>query len=200
MIAAAIVLISALQLLFAPSIRAQALPSKPEAADWVRKAIEASYLDAPGASPFHLVAKIHYTVGEQVLDGSYEILWAAPDRYRLELRLGSVGETDVILGNKKYVARTTPTMTLAFWSVSALFDNIAGLAPATPSAFRVAKVVFVNDQARRRIRVTEGGSVALARQFDFDPSSFEVVAQRILPEGLRSLASTDVFRRDDGLH
>ena len=77
-LAAAIVLISALQLLFAPSIRAQALPSKPEAADWVRKAIEASYLDAPGASPFHLVAKIHYTVGEQVLDGSYEILWPRP--------------------------------------------------------------------------------------------------------------------------
>jgi hypothetical protein len=189
-LAAATALISALPLLFAPSVRAQTLPSKQEAAEWVRKAIETSYLEAPGAPPFHLVATIHYTVGEQILDGSYEILWAAPDRYRLELRLGSVGETDVILGNKKYVARTTPTMSLAFWSVSGLFDNIAGPPPATPSAFRVAKVTSVNDPSGHRIRVTEGGNVALARQFDFDASSFELVAQRVLPKNYNPLPET----------
>ena len=54
--------------------------------------------------PFIWLPKFITQWANKVLDGSYEVLWAAPDRYRLELRLGSVGETDVVLGNEKYVA------------------------------------------------------------------------------------------------
>ncbi len=30
------------------------------------------------------------------MDGTYEILWVAADRYRVEFRMGDIGETDLV--------------------------------------------------------------------------------------------------------
>jgi len=99
---------------------AQSLPDKNEVREWIKKAQEASDLRSPGAAPYHLVAKTRYAIGDKTMDGTYEILWAAPDRYRVEFRMGDIGETDLVLGDKKYVERNTQTMTLPMWSVSSI--------------------------------------------------------------------------------
>src|ERR1700734_3603182 len=101
---------SAVLLIFGPGLAlssvavfAQSLPSKKEATEWVRKAREASDLQSPDAPPYHLVAKIRYTINDKTMEGTYEILWAAPDQYRVDFRVGDIGETDLVLGDKKYV-------------------------------------------------------------------------------------------------
>ena len=96
---------------------AQSLPSLDEATALLKKAIDATNLKGPGVPPFHLVAKIHYVLDDKTADGMYEILYAASDRYRVQLELDGVGETDVAVGNKIYILRATPTMTYPFWSL-----------------------------------------------------------------------------------
>lgn len=172
------IFLGALVLSFSPTpALAQALPSKQEAADWVAKAIEESRFTAPGTPPFHLVAKIHFTMSDQTLDGNFEILWAAPDRYRLELRMGNIGETDVILGDKRYVSRNTPTMTLAMASVEAIF--LIGLIPQSPGSaeFRVAKVSSVERGGHR-----ETCAVVLPLEYCFDANTAVLVGIRTLPK------------------
>jgi hypothetical protein len=124
-----------LPLLFAASIvfspvptLAQSLPDKKEVKEWTKKNLEMSDLQSPAATPYHLVASFHYSLGDKTFDGTYEVLWAAPDRYRIEFRIGDLGETDVVIGNKKYVKRNTPTMTIPMSSISSI------LFPSSPEA------------------------------------------------------------------
>jgi hypothetical protein len=187
--------LATLALLYFPTpVRGQALPSRKEAADWISKAEAASRLDAPGMPPFHLVAKIHYALGDQNLDGTYEILWAAPDRYRLELRLGNIGETDVILGDKKYVERTTPTMSLPMWSVTKLFGFDFPARSSGPVNYHVNKLTYVNDGSTPHICATVNDS-SLHRQFCFDAASRGVVSEHTLVDS-HSLPPNWAFSTD----
>jgi len=88
---------------------AQSLPSKREAVILLQKAGEQTLLAVPGRPSFHIVAKLHHVVGTNSFEGSYELLWATPERFREEFRLGDAGETDVALEDKIYVLRNTPT-------------------------------------------------------------------------------------------
>src|SRR5260370_32556254 len=86
---------------FSPvSTCAQSLPDKKEVKQWAKKGLEISDLQSPSATPYHLVASFHYGLGDNTFDGTYEVLWAAPDRYRVEFRIGDLGETDVVIGDK----------------------------------------------------------------------------------------------------
>jgi len=100
----------ALQVFTAPPASAQVVPSKDEAARLLEAAGHQTSLTASGA-PFHLAATVHYTVDSTSLDGIYEVLWAAPGRFREEFRLGSIGESDVALDDKLYVLRSSPILT-----------------------------------------------------------------------------------------
>src|SRR6204780_1804478 len=136
---------------------AQSLPDKNEGSEWIKKAQEASDLRSPGAAPYHLVAKIRYAIGDKTMDGTYEILWAAPDRYRVEFRMGDIGETDLVLGDKKYVERNTQTMTLPMWSVSSILFFSAVLPIAQrPSSVSVHKLSWLGDGANREICANVG--------------------------------------------
>src|SRR5579863_7474072 len=97
---ATMALFAAMALVGAPSAGAQALPTLDEASALLKKAIDATNLKAPGGPPFHLIAKIHYALNDKTADGKYEILYASPDRYRVQLQLDGVGETDIALGDK----------------------------------------------------------------------------------------------------
>lgn len=180
-------------LALAAPAQAQTLPSKNEAAEWARKAEEASRLEGPGATPFHLVAKIHYALGDQNLDGTYEMLWAAPDRYRLEIRLGSIGETQVVLSDKKYVQRTTPTISLAAWSVESLFDSNIIPAPLGAFTFQVGKVFFPKNAARSQICIAEGGHASIPRQYCFDAVTTEVVSQQTLATANQTVSPQSAY-------
>jgi hypothetical protein len=158
---------------------AQSLPSKKEAAEWVRKAQEASNLQSPDAPPYHLVAKIRYTMNDQIMDGTYEILWSAPDRYRVEFRMGEIGETDLVVGDKKYVQRNTPTMTFPMWSVSSvlLFSAVLPIL-SSPVSDTVHKLSWVGEGANRQVCATVGASDAINHELCFDAKTTELTATR----------------------
>jgi len=158
----------------------QSLPNKKEAREWVRRAQEASDLRSPDAPPYHLVAKIRYTINDKTMDGTYEILWAAPDRYRVEFRMGDIGETDLVLGDKKYVLRTTPTMTLPMWSVSSILFFSTPL-PSAQSSQSVHKLSWAGDMANRQICAAVGESVTLDNKLCFDAKTTEVTATHTQP-------------------
>src|ERR1700739_3916973 len=90
-------LVAVLICLNTTTVQAQSLPSKKEATVLLQKAMDMAMLKAEGA-PFHLVAKIHYEAYSRTSDGTYELLWSAPDRFREEFRLDTLGETDVVIG------------------------------------------------------------------------------------------------------
>jgi hypothetical protein len=117
---------------------AQSLLSKQAAADIIAKAESQRELTKPGSLPFHLIARIHYQAGSFSADGTYEVLWASPDRFRQEFRLGPMSESDLVVGDKEYVLRDTPS---AAYFVSRV-QSLAGLAGGddSPLAERVAKV------------------------------------------------------------
>lgn len=98
-------------------VEAQSLPTKRDAALLLEQTAQAANLRSIDTSPFHLVAQIHYELGGQSTDGKYELLWLSPDRFRENARIGSFAETEVALGDKLYIMRNTPTMTLPWWSV-----------------------------------------------------------------------------------
>lgn len=94
---------------------AQTPPSKKEMASIIEKAESNAAL--PSASPFHLSAMLRYQIGNVSADGTYEILWASPDRYREEFRLGHLSATYLALQNKLYVVRNTLVLTYPQWRV-----------------------------------------------------------------------------------
>jgi hypothetical protein len=182
-------LVIALLLVFSsiPAV-AQSLPDKNEVREWIKKAQEASDLRSPGAAPYHLVAKIRYAIGDKTMDGTYEILWAAPDRYRVEFRMGDIGETDLVLGDKKYVERNTPTMTLPMWSVSSIlfFSAVLPIAPP-PSPVPVHKLSRLGDGANRQICAIVGESVTSDHELCFNADTTELTATHIHPRAHSSL-------------
>ena len=116
----------------------QSLPSKAEAIPILEKAGEQMRLAEPGHPPFHLLAKLLYTLDGKSSDGTYEVLWASPDRFRDEFRLGPIGETDIALGDKLYILRNSPASTYHEFRVRGLMglpENNGTIQP-----FKIAKV------------------------------------------------------------
>ena len=171
-----------------PPAFAQSLPDKKEASEWVKKAQETSDLYSPDALPYHLVAKIRYAIGDKSLEGTYDILWAAPDKYRLELRTGDIDETDLVLGDKKYVARNTPTMMLPMFSVTSILFFSTAL-PEIRSPDPVRKLFWAGDAANHQICVEVGESIVLDHELCFDATTKQVVAAHTHPKARTSRVS-----------
>lgn len=109
-----------LVVLVSTACHAQGVPTKQEAADLNRRVGESMRLQTPGTMPFHLTAVFHIEIAGESFDGTYEILWLNPGQHREEFRMGKSGETDLVLGDKRYVLRTTPILTLQLWDVRSL--------------------------------------------------------------------------------
>lgn len=81
-------------------------------------------LTGPGAAPFHYFAKLRYTLDKSTLEGTYEVLWAAPDRYREEFRLGGLSATHVAVRDKLYILENPPALTYPHLRVRKLAEII----------------------------------------------------------------------------
>lgn len=92
------------------SLHAQTLPTKQEAEDLLQKAAEAADLWTSDAPPFHLFASVHYELAGQPSDGTYDLLWVSPDRYREHFTMRTANEVQIAAGNKLYISRNTSTL------------------------------------------------------------------------------------------
>ncbi|MGB0034105.1 MAG: hypothetical protein WBP79_01365 [Candidatus Acidiferrales bacterium] len=99
---------------------AQSLPTLDEATALVLKAIATTNLGPGNKQPFHLVAKVRYTIDSKTIEGTCEFYFAAPDRYREEYHIGKITEIEVALNDKLYISRSPRTPTPAVWRIGTL--------------------------------------------------------------------------------
>jgi hypothetical protein len=105
----------------ATTSRAQGIPSKKVMSELIYEAHTHRYLTTKDAQPFRLVANFRYVYGGVTKTGTYELLWANPERYREGFRLGNdVGETDLTTDGKLYVYRNTKFIEYPLWKLRGL--------------------------------------------------------------------------------
>ena len=108
--------------LHATDARAQGVPSKKEMSEIIYLQLRHRSLISKGAPPFHMVANIRYVFGGTTKTGSYELYWAAPDRFREEFHLEKLNETDIAVDGKRYIVRDTKFMTYHLWWIRSLLE------------------------------------------------------------------------------
>src|ERR1700728_3538107 len=90
-----LLIIAALSTALAPA-SAQSPSSAKKVSQWIEKARAMSSLETSDILPYHLVATFRYSWQDKSLDGTYEVLWAAPDHVRTGFRMGSISETVIV--------------------------------------------------------------------------------------------------------
>lgn len=124
-----LVQLATLMVLFAVSSRTQSPPSqltKKQANKFLQAAITSQDLQSPGR-PFHLLANVTYKLGGTTQNGVFEILWAAPDRFRETFRMDKMSEVNLALRDKMYVLRNTPTLSPQFLHLRNFVHHPLGL-------------------------------------------------------------------------
>jgi len=162
--------------------RGQSLPSKKDLTKWVEAAEKSNSLLSEDLPSYHFVANVRYTLSSNAapLEGTFEVLWAAPDRYRVEFRLGKIGETDLVLKDKKYVIRNTPMMMLSMWSISDfLFSKIKPVGSPNPQS--LTDISSIGDGASRQICLTAGDTTAVEHRLCFDANTTELISEHHFP-------------------
>jgi hypothetical protein len=113
----ALIMFSCLFAFFGLTTQAQSLPSKEEATSLLHRAFQEITLQDAGTPPYHLVARVHIEMEEAFRDGMYEVLWASPNRFRENFKIEGLAETDVVLGDKLHIFRTSPLVMFPFDAV-----------------------------------------------------------------------------------
>jgi hypothetical protein len=174
---------------------AQSLPSAKEISQWIEKARAMSTLDPADISPYHLVATFRYSWQDKSLDGTYEVLWAAPDRVRIGFRMGSISETEILLADKKYVERNTPTMTVPM-AILELLPFPPHAWPFELSKTSVEKPRLAESNGTRDVCAKSRNAGWSDLEFCFDATSSELTSQHVRSgtngQSGQSLMSTDL--------
>lgn len=167
--------IALLVTLSAPACRAQGLPTKDEAAEMNQLVRDNMKLPTLGTTPFHLTAVFHIEIAGESFDGTYEVLWLNSEQYREEFRMGKIGETDLVLGDKRYVLRTTPILTLQLWDVRSLlaepFPEVRDYEP------KIERVYAERDSKQFYVDVDQGADEAAGKmRYCYDVSTRKIIS------------------------
>lgn len=159
-----------------PHSRAQSqTPMSAEEVDaLLQKSLAATNLKFPGKQPLHLSATVKYKALGGSETGRFEIFFAAPDRYRENLNIGKITETDIASGDKLYVARSTKTLSAEFWRTSefvwypgAGLQTLQEIVERGKTSFPSIKVANNCEDESDRLSI---------RQACFDPATHEIVS------------------------
>jgi len=148
---------------------AQAPPlSDDNATALLGKSLAATNLKSPGKQPFHLTATVKYKADGPALTGRFEILFSPPDRYRMNLTIGKISETQVASGDKLYISRPSQKFSAEAWRIADfLWSPGAGL--QTPP-----KVIVGRATSYPTVKVAgnceEESDALRVRKACFDPS------------------------------
>jgi hypothetical protein len=194
-----------------PAAQAQQTPSKKDAKKMIQQAAAATQLGTPGA-PFHLFAKFKYTLQNDTRDGTYELFWAAPNRFREEFHMGEVTETDVATGSKLFIERSSKALPLPLWRIRQVFRAPVGiLVGDDPEVKKVysdkstgqwrtcadvnyeyARNQVCFDPATKLVTRGAGGIYGREAPSEFRAAEFEAIGGKAIPRklSLRSLGET----------
>lgn len=123
---------------FLPSSWAQAPLSPENASALLQKSLSATNLKSSAKQPFHLTSTVKYKANGPNLTGRVEILFAAPDRYRINVNLGKISETQIALGDKLYISRSPKNFSAESWRIAQFLWH-PGAALETPSTVTVGR-------------------------------------------------------------
>lgn len=152
------------------------LPSKKQAETMLQQASEAVNLWAPGTPPYHLSADIQLKLGGKKFNGTYDLWWAAPDKYREGLLMpaegGTIAETDLALGDKFYVLRNTPTLSIPLWELRKALRSVPGIVYG-PKNSEISRVYW--DKRAQEVCVDKGLYAFVYESFVYE-SCFDKVS------------------------
>jgi len=174
------------------STGAQSLPTKKEAASLLQKAAQAANLRTADSPPFHLIASVHYDIGDQAVDGMYELSWVSPDKYRETLKMADVAEVEIALRDKLHILRNTPGMTLPLWSIRRSLISAKNFYPGSEP--KVKKVHSAQVSGKDGLCVDFGDDSA-ERKACFERATYEVLSFRyaaIPPHGPLSITTKEL--------
>ena len=179
------------------STGAQSLPTKKEATGLLQKAAQAANLRTADSPPFHLMAKVHYEIGRQTLDGMYEFLWVSPEKYRETFRMADVAEIEIALRDKLYTLRSTPALTLPLWSIRKSLISAKNFYPGSEP--KIKKVYAAQVDGKDGL-CFEFGDDSVERQACFERATNKVVSFRyvaIPPHGPLSITTKELKHVDE---
>ncbi len=171
----------------------QALPlSVDNATALLQKSLEATSLRTAKQS-FHLTSTFTYKANTPNLTGHFELLFSAPDRYRMNLTVGTISETQILIGDKLYISRSSPKFSPEVWRVAEfLWSPGAGL--QTPP-----KVIVGRATTYPAVKVSEDceeESDALRRRKACFDSSQQIISFTIRDNGGSRLSQDAVSLSD----
>lgn len=155
------------------------LPSSREFKKMIESASEASQLDKWKNGPFHLVAKVHYSLGASTVDGMYEILWAAKDQLKVNLKLGDSAEVYVLSAGKAYHWRTSLAVFLPKMTLDAIVQ--APLSIWNTEGFAV-RSVHPSSSAGQNLICAEVGDSLISGDVCADATTREIVSASLAPK------------------
>ncbi len=155
----------------------QTLPSKRDATSILQKTFGAMDLRSPGSPPFHLVARVHYDLAGSATDGTYEMLWLAPDRWREDLKMDGVGaETEIVDGDKIINLRSN------FGTILPLHNIRGALLPDREKTYawelKMKKIQFMSVDGEQRVCIDSAEGPALKETACLDGSAQQVSSVR----------------------
>jgi hypothetical protein len=159
----------------------------------LESAAEAANLRSANSPPFHLVAKVHYDIGHQALDGTYEFWWASQDKYREIFKMADATEIEVAFEDKLYILRNTPAMTLPLWSIRKSLISAKNFYPGSEP--KVKKVYSAKVGGKDELCIDFGDDL-MERQACFEQITREVVSFRyaaIAPHGPLSIPTKELL-------
>lgn len=81
------------------------------------KSHDLSNIEAAGSPAFVLNAKIHYQIGTQTAEGDGQIIWTAPDHYRVAYSAPNYFYNETVRDGYRYLARTNDEMPLVIYEL-----------------------------------------------------------------------------------
>ena len=88
-----------------------------EARALLAKSHDLSNIEAVGSPAFVLNAKIHYQTGTQTAEGDGQIIWTAPDHYRVAYSAPNYFYIEIVRDGHRYLARTNDEMPLVIYDL-----------------------------------------------------------------------------------
>ena len=112
------------------------------------KSRDLSNIEGPGNPAFVLNAKIHFQMGTQSAEGEAQILWTAPDHYRVAYTAPNYGYVEIARDGYRYRVRTNNEMPIFIFELQRAFA-----AAIHDSAYPEQKI--------KRAEVTQAGNEPL---------------------------------------
>lgn len=88
-----------------------------EARALLAKSRDLSNIELAGSPAFVLNAKIHYQIGTQTAEGDGQIIWTAPDHYRVAYSAPNYFYNEIVRDGYRYLARTHDEMPLVIYEL-----------------------------------------------------------------------------------